>query len=139
MKIFENNLHRRCRTPRRLCGTSLARAARAVIIFSTRRHGSWSSTGRELWTRDKSFGKYMSLVAQGDRILALDQRGELFLLRANKERFDLLDQRKLGDSETWAHLAAAGDELFVRELNALTAYRWHNAKDAGSKPETKTP
>ena len=43
---------------------------------------------------------------------------------ANKEKFDLLDQRKLTNGETWAHLAAAGDELFVRELNALVAYRW---------------
>lgn len=82
------------------------------------------ATGRELWTSDKSFGKYWSLVAQGDRILALDQRGVLFLLRANRERLELLDQRKLTDAETWAHLAVAGDELFVRELNALTAYRW---------------
>jgi outer membrane protein assembly factor BamB len=82
------------------------------------------ATGRELWTSDKSFGKYWSLVAQGDRILALDQRGVLFLLRANKEKLELLDQRRLTDAETWAHLAVAGDELFVRELNALTAYRW---------------
>ena len=96
-------------------------------------------TGRELWTSDKSFGKYWSLIAQGDRMLALDQRGQLFLFRASKEKFDLLDQRKLGDSETWAHLAAAGDELFVRELNALTAYRWHSAPGATSKPKTTTP
>lgn len=41
------------------------------------------ATGRELWTSGQSFGKYMSLVAQGDRILALDQRGALFLFRAN--------------------------------------------------------
>ena len=81
-------------------------------------------TGRELWTSDESFGKYWSLVAQGDRILALDQRGILFLVHANKGKFDLIDQRKLTDSETWAHLAVAGDELFVRELNALVAYRW---------------
>jgi outer membrane protein assembly factor BamB len=83
-------------------------------------------TGRELWTTDQSFGKYMSLVAQGDRILALDQRGLLFLFRANKEKFELLDQRKLTDSETWAHLAVAGDQLFVRELKALTAYQWRS-------------
>ena len=82
------------------------------------------ASGRELWTSESSFGKYWSLIAQGDRILALDQRGVLFLLRANKEKFDLLDQRKLTNGETWAHLAAAGDELFVRELNALVAYRW---------------
>jgi outer membrane protein assembly factor BamB len=80
-------------------------------------------TGRELWTSDMSFGKYMSLVAQGDRILALDQRGQLFLFGANKETCELLDQRQLTDAETWAHLAVAGSELFVRELNALTAYR----------------
>ena len=81
-------------------------------------------TGRELWTSDQSFGKYMSLVAQGDRILALDQRGQLFLFRANQKKFDQLDQRKLTDAETWAHLAVAGDQLFVRELNALAAFRW---------------
>ena len=81
-------------------------------------------SGRELWTSELSFGKYMSLVAQGDRILALDQRGLLFLFRANQKKFDQLDQRKLTEAETWAHLAIAGDELFVRELNALTAFRW---------------
>ena len=82
------------------------------------------ATGRELWTSEQSFGKYWSLVAQGDRILGLDQRGSLYLLRANPEKFDLLDQRKLTDSETWAHLAVAGDQVFVRELNALSAFRW---------------
>lgn len=89
-------------------------------------------SGRELWTSDQSFGKYWSLVAQGDRILALDQRGQLFQLRANKEKFEQLGQRKLSDAETWAHLAVAGDQLFVRELNALTAYQW---RSDGSKPE----
>ncbi len=82
------------------------------------------ATGREHWTSDQSFGKYLSLVARGDRILALDQRGVLFLFRANKDKFDLLDQRKLSDAETWAHLAIADDQLFVRELNALSVWSW---------------
>ena len=91
-------------------------------------------TGRELWTSRTSFGKYMSLVAQGGRILGLDQRGQLFLLRADQENFELLDERKLGGAETWAHLAAADDELFIRELNALTAYRWGGS---GGAPENE--
>ncbi len=62
-------------------------------------------------------------MAHGDRILALDQRGVLLLLRANQEKLDLLDQRKLTYAETWAHLGLAGDQLFVRELNSLVAYR----------------
>jgi outer membrane protein assembly factor BamB len=82
------------------------------------------ASGRELWTSDRRFGKYCSLVAQGDRILALDQRGELILLRANPDRFELIDERRLTEAETWAHLAVVEDQLFVRELNALTAYRW---------------
>ncbi len=89
-------------------------------------------SGRELWTSDKSFGKYMSFVAQGNRILALDQRGLLLLFRANKEKFEQLGECTLTDSETWAHLAVAGDQLFVRELKALTAYLWHSDD---SKPQ----
>jgi hypothetical protein len=64
------------------------------------------------------------MVARKDRILALDQRGILYLIRANPEKFDLLDQRRVSDEETWAHLTLCGDELYVRELNALAVYRW---------------
>lgn len=87
------------------------------------------ATGRELWTTGESFGKYWSLVRQGERLLALDQRGELILFRASKEKFDVLDRRKLTGGETWAHLAAADDQVFIRELNALVTYRW--MKDGG--------
>lgn len=82
------------------------------------------ATGRELWTSDASFGKYWSWVAQGDRLLALDQQGILRLLRAHREKFDLLDERRIADAETWAHLAVTEDGLWIRELNALAAYRW---------------
>ncbi len=80
-------------------------------------------TGESTWT-SKAFGKYCSLVSQGDRILALDQRGILLLFKANPREFELLDEYKISDDETWAHLAIAGDELYVRELNALAAFRW---------------
>ena len=80
--------------------------------------------GEKRWTTRERFGKYMSLVAQGDRILALDDRGMLLLLQADPERFVLLGSRKISDQPTWAHLAVVGNELFVRELRALTSYRW---------------
>jgi outer membrane protein assembly factor BamB len=82
------------------------------------------ATGRERWTTGESFGKYWSMVARGDRILALDQRGELILLRANPERFDVLARRKVSEAETWAHLAVDGSALYIRELNALIAWEW---------------
>jgi outer membrane protein assembly factor BamB len=80
-------------------------------------------TGERKWTT-QPYGKYWSLVANGDRILALDERGELLLIRATPEKFDLLDAREISADSTWAHLAVCGREVFVRELNAMTAYRW---------------
>jgi outer membrane protein assembly factor BamB len=80
-------------------------------------------TGERTWT-SQPFGKYCSLVVQGDKILALDQRGTLLLLKANPVAFELLDQRKISEEETWAHLAIAGTQLFVRELKAISAWKW---------------
>ncbi len=79
-------------------------------------------TGESKWTSEP-FGQYWSMVLRDDKILALDERGTLHLLRANPEQFELLDSKELTKSPAWGHLAVAGDELFVRELNAITAYR----------------
>lgn len=80
-------------------------------------------TGEEAW-RTKPFGKYWSLVAQGDRLLALDETGDLRLIEANPAEFRLLDARHVADSSTWAHLAVSGDHVFVRALDSLIVYRW---------------
>ena len=85
------------------------------------------ATGKELWTSSESFGKYWSLVAQKDNLLALDQNGWLFLLKANPEKLEITDRIKISEQETWAHLAVSGDQLFIRELKALVAYRWSEA------------
>lgn len=84
-------------------------------------------TGERTWT-STPFGKYVSLVAQGDRILGLDERGILLLIEADPKEFRLIDQRQISEDETWAHLAVAGDELFVRELRAMASFRWRTPK-----------
>jgi outer membrane protein assembly factor BamB len=81
------------------------------------------ATGKQTWTT-RPYGQYWSLVAQKDRILALDQRGELLLVRATADKFDLLDSRTISDQETWGHLAVCGDQVFVRELKGIAVYRW---------------
>ena len=81
------------------------------------------ATGKQKWTTTP-YGQYWSLVAQGDLILALDQRGELLLIHANPEKFDLLDSRKISQQETWGHLAVCGGQVFVRELQRISVFRW---------------
>jgi outer membrane protein assembly factor BamB len=81
-------------------------------------------TGKEAWRTEERFSDYFNMVANGDQILALDSTGKLLLIQADPKEFRLLDSREVAKSETWAHLAIVGDELFIRDLSGLTAYRW---------------
>jgi outer membrane protein assembly factor BamB len=94
-------------------------------------------TGSERWVSEP-FGKYWSMIAQGDKILGLNDLGELVLLAADPERLQILDRRPVADSSTYAHLAALGDELIVRDLDGITAYRW-TAGRATPEPTTAAP
>ncbi|MEE3297309.1 MAG: PQQ-binding-like beta-propeller repeat protein [Planctomycetota bacterium] len=85
------------------------------------------ATGEKKWTTTERFGKYWSMISQKDRILALDQKGVLYLIRATPEKFDLLSSFKVSESDTWAHLAIAGDQLFIRERDGLSAWKWSEA------------
>ena len=81
-------------------------------------------TGKEAWVSDERFGKYMSLVRQGSKILGLDQNGMLYLINATPEKLVILDSKKISNQETWAHLAVSGGQVAVRELKAIALYDW---------------
>ena len=87
-----------------------------------------SKTGKTMWTT-KPYGKYWSMVYNNDRILALDERGELLLIKANPQKFELIDSRKVSQSSAWAHLASDRDQVFVRSLDALVAYQWQKTPE----------
>lgn len=79
-------------------------------------------TGETNWSSDR-FAKYASLIANGDRVLALTSEGELVLYAADPEKFEVLDRRKIA-TDAWAHLAVSGNEIFVRSIDALIALKW---------------
>ncbi|MEM7198825.1 MAG: PQQ-binding-like beta-propeller repeat protein [Planctomycetota bacterium] len=81
-------------------------------------------SGETAWQSDPTGNAYWSLVVQGERILALADNGELLMIAADPKKFDVLERRHLSDSETWAHLAVDGGQLFVRELDGLSAFAW---------------
>lgn len=87
------------------------------------------NSGEQAW-RSKPFGKYWSMASQGDRVLALDERGELVYFRASAKRFRLMGRKKVADSESWAHLAVCGSRVFVRDLAGLTVYAWDASTEA---------
>jgi outer membrane protein assembly factor BamB len=80
-------------------------------------------TGTEAWITTP-FGRYWSMVTNGDLILALDETGLLRLVRATPQAFTLLGEARVAEEESWAHLAVGGDDLVVRDLTGVTVYRW---------------
>lgn len=81
------------------------------------------ATGKEDWITTP-FGRYWSMVAQGDRILALDETGDVRLIRATPEKYEQLGEAKVAERESWAHLAVEGGTVYVRDLEGVTAYEW---------------
>jgi outer membrane protein assembly factor BamB len=82
------------------------------------------ATGKQAWRSEKGYSDYCSLVANGDRILALDSKGKLILFKASPKEFEVLGEAAVGGGDAWAHLAVCGDEVIVRGLGSLTVYRW---------------
>lgn len=83
------------------------------------------STGKIAWKTTETYGEYWSMVRQGNKVLALDQKGELILFRASPDSFELIARRRISPQEpTWAHLGVTEDKLLVRSLKALTVYQW---------------
>ena len=80
-------------------------------------------SGEECWT-STPFGKYWSMIVSGNNILALDQCGELLLMKASPEEFKLISRRQVAE-DCWAHLAVAGDQVFVRDLQAIKVFKWN--------------
>ena len=75
------------------------------------------------WTTTP-FGKYWSMAVNGKQILSLDQRGELRLIEASPAEFKLISSRTVSKTSTWAHIAVANNQLFIREIDSISAWDW---------------
>lgn len=95
------------------------------------------ATGESRWTTEP-FGMYWSMISRGRSILALDERGQLHLIRANPLKFELLASKEVAQSSSWAHLAVvpggSGDEVYVRDLSGITAFRWTQPAQTSATP-----
>ena len=109
--------------------TPIIRDGHAYVHLKNQRFACLDlTTGNEDWITTP-FGRYWSMVAQGDRILALDETGDLRLIRATPEQYSQLGEAKVAETESWAHVAVAdapggGTEIHVRDLSGITAWRW---------------
>ena len=79
------------------------------------------NTGETIWT-STPYGKYWSMVTDGEQVLALDQRGSLYRLDVSGEKLAVLESREISPTETWGYLAWDGRQLMIRRLDGLDVY-----------------
>ena len=80
-----------------------------------------AQTGEASFTT-RPIGKYASMISDGNRILALTERGKLMLLDGSTADYKLIDEMDVAEN-SWAHVAVAGDSLVVRDLEKLKVFR----------------
>jgi outer membrane protein assembly factor BamB len=76
-------------------------------------------TGETAWTSPRVPGKYHSLVLAGGLVLVLNSEGELFVFKATAAECTEVVRWTVAGKGTWAHLAVAGNRLYVKDKDTL--------------------
>lgn len=76
-------------------------------------------TGKLLWSQP-GFSDYASIMSVGDKLLALNSTGELFLLRAHPKHYEELG-RLQACGKTWSFPAYADGKLYLKDGRQLMA------------------
>ncbi len=79
-------------------------------------------TGKVKWNKERSFGDYASIIAVGDKLLALNSNGELILLKANPEKYEELGRMQVC-GKTWSFPAYVDGVLYVRDERQILAMK----------------
>lgn len=80
-----------------------------------------AATGNQLWT-NPGLADYASITAVNDKLLVLNQTGELYLVKASPEKYEQLGKAKVCET-TYCHPAYADGKLYVKDAKQLVAYQ----------------
>ena len=79
-------------------------------------------TGKIVWQSPGRWAAYSSVIAVGDRLLALTDTAELKVIAADPEDYRELASWEVASSATWAHLALSGSRLYVKDEENLASF-----------------
>jgi hypothetical protein len=103
----------------------LAPDSSTPVVIAGKAFGCWGelfcldvNSGLDvLWSgQDEAFEDYVSIIGNRERLLITSAKGELLLVRAAAEKYDLISRLRLfgEQSEVLSHPALAGRRLYIR-------------------------
>ena len=81
-----------------------------------------AATGKTLWTGEGRFGDNASVWDSGDYVLALNTGADLHVYRKAGDKLESVAQYTVADSPVWASPALSGNQILVKDENALTLW-----------------
>jgi outer membrane protein assembly factor BamB len=97
-----------------------------IVGFSQRRSGQFfaldARSGKTLWTSDARQGTNAAIVAAGDFWFALEDDGELLVLRKDAGTFEPVRRYAVAKSATWAQPVISGNRVFVKDVSTLSLW-----------------
>jgi len=79
-------------------------------------------TGKTMWTSEGRMGENAALLAAGKVLLALTTDSQLTVFKADPVRFTQVASYKVADTATWAHHAAVGNEILIKDKRSLAVW-----------------
>ena len=79
-----------------------------------------AQSGQDIYTTSP-IAQYVSIVTDGNRVLALTNTGELLLIDGKAKQFSKIDQLKVAN-DSWAHVAVTPRFLAIRDLRKLKVF-----------------
>ncbi len=80
------------------------------------------ATGKVLWKSDPRQGENAGMVRAGDTIFALEDDGEMVVMKASRDKITVVRRYDVADSQTWAQPAISGNRVYVKDVSNLTLW-----------------
>jgi outer membrane protein assembly factor BamB len=80
------------------------------------------ATGRVLWKSDPRQAENAAMVHAADTIFALEDDGELVVMKASRTGMDVQRRYDVADSQTWAQPAVSGNRVYVKDVAHLALW-----------------
>jgi outer membrane protein assembly factor BamB len=80
------------------------------------------ATGKVLWKSEPRQAENAAMVRAGDTIFALEDDGEMVVMKANRSALSVVRRYDVADSQTWAQPAISGNRVYVKDVAHLTLW-----------------
>jgi outer membrane protein assembly factor BamB len=79
-------------------------------------------TGQVLWKSEPRQAENAAMVRAGDTIFALEDDGELVVMKASRTAMQVVKRYEVADSQTWAQPTISGSRMYVKDVSQLTLW-----------------